>query len=164
MRHKDGSSCCVFLCLANYIHVCMYVCCVCVCVCVHQALILSQDGCSCNKGSSYCAFPRFSGEDIGDETRNFIFWMAATGLVNFLLSYSIWANYGSPRYWCCVRASVCAVCVCHTCVCVCVRARARTPVRVHFYVCAACVQYFAYSCDTQAWCVRCRTTRVDFLT
>ena len=52
---------------------------------------------SCNRGSSYCAFPRFSGEDIGDETRNFIFWMAGTGLLNFCLSYSIWANYGSPR-------------------------------------------------------------------
>lgn len=52
---------------------------------------------SCNKGSSYCAFPRFTGEDIGDETRNFIFWMAGTGFINFCLSYSIWANYGSPR-------------------------------------------------------------------
>jgi hypothetical protein len=148
MRYKDGSSCCVFLCLANYIHVCMYVCCVCVCVCVYEALILRQDGCSCNKGSSYCAFPRFSGEDIGDETRNFIFWMAATGLVNFLLSYSIWANYGSPRYWCCVRASVCAVCVC---VCVCARthththsARTHTHTHTHLYecifTCAACVR------------------------
>ncbi|EKX38645.1 hypothetical protein GUITHDRAFT_154644, partial [Guillardia theta CCMP2712] len=52
---------------------------------------------SCNRGSSFCAFPRFDGEDIGDPTRNFIFWMGATGFVNFCLSYSIWANVGSPR-------------------------------------------------------------------
>ena len=38
-----------------------------------------------------------AGEDIGDETRNFIFWMGGTGFLNFCLSYSIWANYGSPR-------------------------------------------------------------------
>ena len=41
----------------------------------------------------------FSQENVltGDETRNFVFWMAATGFLNFCLSYSIWANYGSPR-------------------------------------------------------------------
>lgn len=52
---------------------------------------------SCNRGSSYCAFPRFTGEDIGDETRNFVFWMCLVGFFNFAVSYSIWANYGSPR-------------------------------------------------------------------
>mmetsp|Transcript_36424 Transcript_36424/g.74772 ORF Transcript_36424/g.74772 Transcript_36424/m.74772 type:complete len:212 (+) Transcript_36424:131-766(+) len=52
---------------------------------------------SCNRGSSYCAFPRFNGEDLGDETRNYIFWMCIVGFLNFALSYSIWANHGSPR-------------------------------------------------------------------
>ena len=78
--------------------------CFCACGCVWMssfsgAAMQCRDCCcnSCNKGSSYCAFPRFNGEDIGDETRNFIFWMAAAGLLNFCLSYSLWANYGSPR-------------------------------------------------------------------
>ncbi|KAJ1496316.1 hypothetical protein T484DRAFT_1923966 [Baffinella frigidus] len=52
---------------------------------------------ACNHGSSYCAFPRYNGEDIGDDTRNFIFFMCLAGFFNFALSYSIWANYGSPR-------------------------------------------------------------------
>jgi hypothetical protein len=52
---------------------------------------------SCNRGSSYCAFPRFHGEDIGDETRNFVFYMGLVSILNFMLSYSLWANYGSPR-------------------------------------------------------------------
>lgn len=53
---------------------------------------------ACNHGSSYCAFPRYNGEDIGDDTRNFIFFMCLAGFFNFALSYSIWANYGSPRF------------------------------------------------------------------
>jgi hypothetical protein len=52
---------------------------------------------SCNRGSSFCAFPRFNGEDIGDETRNFIVYMGLASILNFMLSYSLWANYGSPR-------------------------------------------------------------------
>mmetsp|Transcript_6137 Transcript_6137/g.19743 ORF Transcript_6137/g.19743 Transcript_6137/m.19743 type:complete len:148 (+) Transcript_6137:163-606(+) len=52
---------------------------------------------SCNRGSSYCAFPRFHGEDIGDDTRNFIFYLGLVGLFNLMLSYVLWANQGSPR-------------------------------------------------------------------
>lgn len=63
------------------------------------ALVQCRDCCcnTCNHGSSYCAFPRFNGPDIGDPVRNFAFYLMVVGIINFCTSYSIWANTGSPR-------------------------------------------------------------------
>jgi hypothetical protein len=68
---------------------------------------------SCQHGSSFCHFPRFDGEDIGDETRNFVAYVVGAGFLLFLLSYVLSANTGCPRIFVIVPSMAVAATVVH---------------------------------------------------